>query len=81
MTPLTLTPLTPSGSVSNWQNSRSTGSDVTGCRNSHDKLSTLFNKKKTRNSPQIVLATLNLTEMHVVKRLPEISPFRLKTER
>lgn len=54
---------------------------MTGCRNSHDKLSTLFNKKKTRNSPQIVLATLNLTEMHVVKRLPEISPFRLKTER
>lgn len=54
---------------------------MTCCRNSHDKLSTLFNKKKTRNSPQIVLATLNLTEMHVVKRLPEISPFRLKTER
>lgn len=72
---------TPSGPMSNLQNSRSIGGDVTGCRNSRDKLSTLFNKKKNRNSPQIVLTTLNLTETHVVKRLPETSPFRLKTER
>lgn len=38
---------------------------MTGCRNSRDKLPTLLNKKKNRNSPQIALAALNLTETHV----------------
>lgn len=80
LTPLTLTPPTPSGPVSNRQSSSSTRRDMTGYRNSRNKLSTLLNKKKTRNSPQIILANLNLTETHVVKRLPETSPFRPKTE-